>query len=50
MIRKRNMRLSVESRRNRRRRYESRTDDERRMALAEFLRKEQDIKCTADDL
>ena len=50
MIRKRNIRLSVESRRNRRRRYESRTDDERRMALSEFLRKEQDIKCTADDL
>ena len=37
-------------RRNSRRRYESRTDDERRMALSEFLRKEQGIKCTADDL
>ena len=35
---------------NSRRRYESRTDDERRMALAEFLREEQGINCTADDL
>lgn len=50
MIKKRNIRLSVESRRNSRRRYESRTDDERRMALAEFLKEEQGIDCTADDL